>query len=103
MGAFAFAMHLEEGGIMGPILFLTIVIVLALCVIAGYAIWYWGPGLRTHSVLCPVKKKPAKVLADQRERGFAGSYAGLAVVDIKECSMFKGGPLECHKECLQRM
>jgi len=86
---------------MSPILYFGLMIALALGCIAAYAIWRWGPGLRTRSVWCPVMKKPARVLAEQREMRFAGSYAGLAVVDIKECSMYKGGPLECHKECLQ--
>jgi hypothetical protein len=81
-------------------IFLGVVIVLALWAIVGYAIWQWGPGLRKRSVWCPVQKKRAKVLAEQREALFPASYAGLSVVDIKQCSLFKGGPLKCQKECL---
>ena len=39
-------------------------------VVAGYAIWQYGPGMRERSVRCPVLKKRAKVLVDQRERAF---------------------------------
>jgi hypothetical protein len=81
----------------------AVVAVLALWAIAAYAIWQWGPGLRNRSVWCPVLKKRAKVLAVQKEALFVNSYAGLSVVDIKQCSLFKTGPLLCHKDCLQRL
>ena len=71
-------------------------------VIVGYAIWQYGPGVRERSVRCPVLKKRAKVLADQREAGFSCSYAGLEAVDVTNCSLVKG-PLTCSKECLQHL
>jgi len=79
---------------------IAIVIVLVSWVVATYAIWHWGPGLRRRTVWCPVMKRRAKVLAEQKEALFVPSYAGLRVVDIKECSLFKGGPLQCRKQCL---
>ena len=51
--------------------------------IAGWAIWQWGPGLRNRSVRCPVLKRRAKVLADQRE----AEFGSLMVVDAKSCSL----------------
>jgi hypothetical protein len=84
-------------------LLLAVLIVLALWAIMAYAIWQWGPGLRRRSVWCPVMKKRARVLALQREALFYPSYAGLSVIDIKECSLFKTGHMNCHKECLQRL
>jgi hypothetical protein len=87
---------------MSSYLLLTAAIVVALWAIAAYAIWQWGPGLRKRSVWCPVLKKRAKVLAEQKEALFYPSYSGLSVVDIKQCSLFKGRALECHKECLER-
>jgi hypothetical protein len=84
-------------------LFLAVMIVLALWAIMTYAIWQWGPGLRRRTVWCPVRKKRARVLALQREALFYPSYAGLSVIDIKECSLLKRGQMNCHKECLQRM
>lgn len=82
---------------------LGVLIVFALWAIMGYAIWQWGPGLRRRSVWCPVMKKRARVLALQREALFYPSHAGLSVIDIKECSLFKPGQMNCHKECLQRL
>jgi hypothetical protein len=82
-------------------LLLAVLIVLALWSITAYAIWQWGPGLRRRSVWCPVMKKRARVLALQMEALFYPSYAGISVIDIKECSLFKGGQMNCHKECLQ--
>jgi len=83
--------------------FLAILFVLAVWAVVGYAIWQFGPGLRKRSVWCPVFKKRAKVLAEQKEALFYPSYAGLSVVDIKQCSLFKGGAVACHKECLQHL
>jgi hypothetical protein len=71
--------------------------------LAGFVIWKWGPGLRSRYVRCPLLKKRATVLADQRETGFACSYAGLEAVDIKRCSLVNGRPLMCAKECLQHI
>jgi hypothetical protein len=84
-------------------LLFAVLVVLALWAIMAYAIWLWGPGLRRRSVWCPVMKKRARVLALQREALFFPSYAGLSVIDIKECSLFKAGQLKCHKECLERL
>jgi hypothetical protein len=66
--------------------------------VAGYAIWKWGPGLRTRRVRCPVLKRRARVLADQREVEFAC----LKVADVKRCSLMSGS-ITCGKECLQRL
>jgi len=71
-------------------------------VVAGYAIWQYGPGMRERSVRCPVLKKRAKVLVDQREANFYCSYAGLKAVDLTHCSLMKGA-LTCSKECLQNL
>jgi len=78
------------------------VVVLVLWAIATYAIWQWGPGLRRRTVWCPVHKKRATVLAEQKEALFVPSYAGLSVIDIKKCSLYEGQPLGCEKECLAR-
>jgi hypothetical protein len=88
---------------MAPGFTLAVLFVLVLWAIVAYAIWHWGPGLRWRSVWCPVQKKRVKVLAEQREALFFPSYAGLTVIDIRECSVFRGGPLKCQKECLQRL
>jgi hypothetical protein len=56
--------------------------VLIALLVAGYAIWQYGPGPRERSVLCPVLKKRAEVLIDQREAGFFCSYAGLEAVNL---------------------
>jgi hypothetical protein len=71
--------------------------------LGGFAIWKWGPGLRSRSVKCPLLKQRATVLADQRETRFPCSYAGLEAVDIKRCSLVNGRPLMCAKECLQQL
>ncbi len=76
--------------------------VLIAWVVAGYAIWQYGPGVRECSVRCPVLKKRAKLFADQREGDFFCSYAGLKAVDVTYCSLMKG-PLTCGKECLQHL
>jgi len=76
--------------------------VLIALLVAGYAIWQYGPGLRERSVLCPVLKKRAEVLVDQREAGFFCSYAGLEAVNLTYCSLMKDA-LTCSKECLQNL
>jgi hypothetical protein len=80
-------------------LVLAIVGGLVFWAIVGYAIWFWGPGLRKRSVWCPVLKRRAKVLADQREPEFGC----LRVVDVKSCSLVKGPELTCSKECLSHL
>ena len=72
----------------------------AVWAIGGYFIWQYGPGLRIRSVWCPVLKRRATILAAQREARFAGSYAGLAVTDVKRCSLLNGALTVCHKECI---
>ena len=81
---------------------LAIGAVLMALVVAGYAIWHYGPGVRERSVRCPMLKKRAKVLVDQREADFFCSYAGLKAVDLTYCSLMKGA-LTCSKECLQNL
>ena len=68
-------------------------------VIVGYAIWWYGPGLRKRSVRCPELKRRAKVLADQREPEFCC----LVAADIKSCSLVNGPALTCGKECLSHL
>ncbi len=80
-------------------LVLTAVTGLVLWAIVGYAIWQWGPGLRKRPVRCPVLKRRAKVLADQRE----AEFGCLKVTDIKYCSLLNGPPLTCSKECIQHL
>ncbi len=79
----------------------TIVAVLALWAVAAFAVWYWGPGLRRRTVWCPVFKMHANIVTEQKEGGFEDSYAGLAVMDVKRCSLFKGQAVRCEKDCLQ--
>jgi hypothetical protein len=84
-------------------LLLGVLIILALWAVMAFAVWQWGPSLRTRTVWCPVMKKRARILALQKEALFFPFYAGLNVIDIKECSLANGVPLKCHKECLQRL
>lgn len=88
---------------MAPADSVIVIGVVALRSFAAYAVWLWGPGLRQRSVWCPVHKTYAQVLAEQKEAKFANSYAGLAVVDVRRCSLYNGDPLKCHKECLQQL
>ncbi len=74
----------------------AIVGVLVCWIIATYAIWKWGPGVRKRRVRCPEKRLRARVLADQREADFAS----LQVVDVKACSLIAGAPLNCSKQCV---
>jgi hypothetical protein len=62
-------------------------------IVAGYAIWKWGPGLRKRSVRCPERKVRARVLADQRE----AEFGTLHVVDVKSCSLTR--QMDCSKQC----
>jgi hypothetical protein len=83
-------------------LLLTAIVVLAACAMATWAIWKWSLGERTWYVWCPVYKKEAKIVAIEREAEFVPSCAGPPVVDVKRCSLFKGIPVNCGKECLER-
>ena len=80
---------------MTDIIRIALVGVAALWVVAGYAIWKWGPGLRKRSVRCPEKGRRAAVLADQRE----AEFGSLHVVDIKACSLLKPSVPDCSKQC----
>lgn len=82
---------------------LAVLAVLVSWSLAGRLIWQWGPGLRKRSVKCPLLKKRATVLAEQREAGFVGSYAGLETVDISQCSLLKAPAITCGKKCLQHL
>ena len=73
--------------------------VLLAWVVAGYAIWKWGPGLRKRAVVCPEIKVHTEILADQREPEFSC----LRVVDAKECSLIPAAILGCDKKCLARL
>ncbi len=68
--------------------------------LGAYVIWEVGPGERIRSVRCPVLKKRATILAEQKEARFAGSYAGLTLVDVKLCSLLDDHMLACHKDCI---
>ncbi len=84
---------------MDSILILEVAALVVCWMVAAYAIWKWGPGLRMRSVRCPEKKVTAKVMADQREAGFGC----LGVADVTACSLFSGKPLSCGKECLTHL
>ena len=73
--------------------------VLFLMVAAAYAIWQWGPGLRKRTVQCPVRQQRAEVLAEQLE----AEFGNLKTTDIKSCSLLKGSPVDCGKDCLQSL
>ena len=77
-----------------------VMFIAAVWALGAFFIWENGPGDRIRSVWCPVLKKRATILADQKEARFAGSYAGLTVVDVKECSLLDGSLLVCHKDCI---
>jgi len=83
---------------MTPTLVTAALVGLLFWAIVGYGIWQWGPGFRKRSVWCPVLKRRAKVLADQREPQFNC----LMVADIKSCSLLNG-TLTCNKECLSHL
>ena len=71
-------------------------VVLVALAAAGYAIWQWGPGLRTRSVMCPIMRRNARVLAEQRE----SEFGNIEVVDVKHCSLLNGAEVSCGKDCL---
>ena len=77
-----------------------IMFVAAVWAVGAYLIWEFGPGERIRSVRCPVLKKRATILADVEEARFAGSYAGLAIADVKLCSLLESSHLVCHKDCI---
>jgi hypothetical protein len=73
--------------------------VLAWWVVAGLAIWRFGPGVHRRSVRCPVKREEALVTALEGESGFAS----LRVLDVTTCSLYPGQRLACGKECLAHL
>ena len=77
----------------------AMVAVVVCWIIAGYAIWKWGPGLRKRLVRCPEKKVRATVVAEQRE----AEFASLKVVDVKACSLMPASTLDCSKQCMARL
>ena len=87
---------------MTPGIALTIVAVLVLCAVAAYAASHWGPGLTRRTVWCPVFKMHADIAARQNEAAVANSPSGLAVTEVKRCSLFKEASPRCEKECLQQ-
>ncbi len=66
-------------------------------VITGYAIWQYGPGLRERPVVCPLRRRHAHVLADQRE----SEFGNFRVVDVQHCSLLNGAEVSCGKSCLK--
>jgi len=83
---------------MNNIIALEISGVIICWMVLARAIWKWGPGLRRRSVRCPEKRDHASVLADQRE----AEFGCLRMVDVKECSLLKNGPVTCSKGCVAR-
>lgn len=84
---------------MTHIIVLEVFGVLIAWLVAGYAIWKWGPGTRTRSVRCPELGKKADVLAVQLEPEFGC----MRVVDVRQCSLIPGRMLSCEKTCLARL
>ncbi|HUJ41252.1 MAG TPA: hypothetical protein VLW54_11960 [Candidatus Acidoferrales bacterium] len=79
---------------------LGVMFVAAVWAIGAWCIWEFGPGDRIRTVHCPVLKRRATILADVREARFPGSYAGLAICDVKLCSLLERTHLLCHKNCI---
>ena len=80
-------------------LLIAVVTSLGSLFVAGYGIWRWGPGYRTHTVHCVELKLGAQVLVEQRE----AEFGNLKFTDIKRCSLIKNQPVNCGKECLARL
>jgi len=79
---------------------LGVMFIAAAWAVGAYFIWHFGPGERQRNVWCPVLKKRATIVAVQREARFKDSYAGLAVVGVKKCSLLNSGLVSCHQECI---
>ena len=67
--------------------------------VAGFAIWKWGPGMRTRRVRCPETGKRAAVLAKQKE----SEFGCLRVTDVTKCSLIPRQALFCEKTCIAKM
>jgi hypothetical protein len=74
-----------------------VLFIAAIWAVGAYFIWRYGAGLRLRTVWCPVLKKRATILAVQRR---AHAPGGLAVMDVKACSLLRGGFLNCRGECV---
>ena len=81
---------------MYPTIVLAVLAVLLIGLLASFAIWYWGPRLWNRFLLCPEKNIPARVILQRKE----GSFGSLEMTDVKECSLFAGGPVTCDKHCV---
>ena len=84
---------------MTHIIVLEILGVLLAWIVAGYAIWKWGPGTRTRRVRCPEMGKRAAVLAVHKE----AEFGCLRVTDVARCALIPGQALSCEKTCLGRL
>jgi len=67
--------------------------------VTAYAIWRWGPGLRSRAVRCPEWALGAEVLVRQVE----AEFGNLKFTDIQHCSLLKDRPVDCGKGCLARL
>ena len=84
---------------MTKIIVLEVFGVLIAWLVAGYAIWKWGPGKRIRSVHCPASGKRADVLAVQTEPEFGC----LRAIDITRCSLIPGETVSCEKTCIGQL
>ena len=75
---------------------------LSLWATLALAIWKWVPGQRTWAAWCPVHKKEAKVSVVERKAAVVPACIGVKVAEVTRCSLFKGRPVNCRQECLQR-
>ena len=82
---------------------LAFLIVLAglalLWLVVGFTMRRWGPGVSKHIVRCPETKTLARVGVLYEESDFGSVRAA----DVVRCSLFGGGPVKCHKDCLTRV
>ena len=88
---------------MTPGIAVSIVVVLALCAVGAYAASHWESGLKKRTVWCPLFKMHADILTRENGAASANTDSGLAPMDVKRCSLFKGKAARCEKECLQNL
>ncbi|OFV97615.1 MAG: hypothetical protein A3H28_12905 [Acidobacteria bacterium RIFCSPLOWO2_02_FULL_61_28] len=81
---------------MYPAIVLAVIAVLLMGLAVSGVIWYWGPRFWNRFLLCPEKNLPARVIFGRKE----GSFGSLEASDVKECSLFAGGPVTCDKHCV---
>ncbi|MBI2956752.1 MAG: hypothetical protein HYY26_05520 [Acidobacteria bacterium] len=84
---------------MDAALLLAILAVIACWLVVAYGIRRWGPGRAPRWVYCPERKRPAKIVVEQRE----GTFGQIYVEDVLSCSLFDDRPLGCDKACLHRL